>query len=51
MFGLMGLRGSSGLGLDTVAMVAAALLLNWEMEGQIEFANRGELSRGRKQKE
>lgn len=30
MFGLMGLRGSSGLGLDTVA-VMAALVVDWKM--------------------
>lgn len=35
MFGLMGLRGSSGLGLDTVA-VMAAMVVDWKMERLIE---------------
>lgn len=41
MFGLMGLRGSSGPGPDTVARVgggglmAAAAVVDWKMEGQI----------------
>lgn len=35
MFGLMGLRGSSGLGLDIVAGMAA-VAVDWKMEKQIE---------------
>lgn len=42
MFGLMGLRGSSGPGPDTVArggggggLMAAAAVVDWKMEGQI----------------
>lgn len=40
MFGLMGLRGSSGPRPDTVArggggLMAAAAVVDWKMEGQI----------------
>lgn len=36
MFGLMGLRGTSGLGLDTVVMVAALVVVDWTMEEEME---------------
>jgi len=34
VFGLMGLRGSSGLGLDTVAVVAA-MVVDWK-DGEVD---------------
>lgn len=40
MFGLMGLRGSSGPGLDTVAAMAAAHSGSRDLGGQMHGVNR-----------